>query len=35
MMNLAGVISGKAIYEHRFTIQEAHEILDTTSERAA
>jgi phosphoribosylformimino-5-aminoimidazole carboxamide ribotide isomerase len=35
MMNLAGVISGKAIYENRFTIQEAHDVLDTTSERAA
>jgi len=35
MMNLAGVISGKAIYENRFTIQDAHDVLDTTSERAA
>jgi phosphoribosylformimino-5-aminoimidazole carboxamide ribotide isomerase len=35
MMNLAGVISGKAIYEGRFTIAEAHEILDVSGERPA
>jgi phosphoribosylformimino-5-aminoimidazole carboxamide ribotide isomerase len=33
--NLAGVISGKAIYEGRFTIPEAHAVLDVTSERPA
>ena len=35
LMNLAGIISGKAIYEGRFTIDEAHEILDTSGERPA
>lgn len=35
LMNLAGVISGKAIYEGRFTIAEAHEILDASGERPA
>jgi phosphoribosylformimino-5-aminoimidazole carboxamide ribotide isomerase len=35
LMNLAGVISGKAIYEGRFTIAEAHEILDVSGERPA
>jgi phosphoribosylformimino-5-aminoimidazole carboxamide ribotide isomerase len=35
LMNLAGVISGKALYEHRFTVAEAHQVLDTTRERAA
>ncbi|MDQ3849925.1 MAG: hypothetical protein M3296_04840 [Actinomycetota bacterium] len=35
LMNLAGVISGKAIYEGRFTIAEAHEVLDVSSERVA
>jgi phosphoribosylformimino-5-aminoimidazole carboxamide ribonucleotide (ProFAR) isomerase len=34
-MNLAGIISGKAIYEGRFTIAEAHDILDSSGERAA
>ena len=29
LMNLAGIISGKALYEHKFTVAEAHEILDT------
>jgi phosphoribosylformimino-5-aminoimidazole carboxamide ribotide isomerase len=33
--NLAGVISGKAIYEGRFTIDEAHEVLDVSGERPA
>jgi phosphoribosylformimino-5-aminoimidazole carboxamide ribotide isomerase len=28
LVNLAGVISGKALYERRFTIAEAHELLD-------
>jgi phosphoribosylformimino-5-aminoimidazole carboxamide ribotide isomerase len=35
LMNLAGVISGKALYEHRFTVAEAHDVLDTTGDRAA
>jgi phosphoribosylformimino-5-aminoimidazole carboxamide ribotide isomerase len=35
LMNLAGVISGKAIYEGRFTVAEAHEVLDKTTERAS
>ena len=35
LMNLAGVISGKAIYEGRLTIAEAHEILDVSGERPA
>jgi phosphoribosylformimino-5-aminoimidazole carboxamide ribotide isomerase len=35
LLNLAGVISGKAIYEGRFTIAEAHEILDVSGERPA
>ena len=35
LMNLAGVISGKAIYEGRFTVAEAHEILDVSGERPA
>ena len=35
LMNLAGVISGKAIYEGRFTIAEAHDILDVSGERPA
>ena len=35
LMNLAGVISGKAIYEGRFTIAEAHEVLDVSGERPA
>jgi phosphoribosylformimino-5-aminoimidazole carboxamide ribotide isomerase len=35
LMNLAGIISGKALYEHKFTVAEAHEVLDTTRERAA
>jgi phosphoribosylformimino-5-aminoimidazole carboxamide ribotide isomerase len=33
LMNLAGIISGKAIYEGRFTIPEAHEVLDVSGER--
>jgi phosphoribosylformimino-5-aminoimidazole carboxamide ribotide isomerase len=33
--NLAGVISGKAIYEGRFTIDDAHEVLDVSGERPA
>jgi phosphoribosylformimino-5-aminoimidazole carboxamide ribonucleotide (ProFAR) isomerase len=28
LVNLAGVISGKALYENRFTVAEAHEVLD-------
>jgi phosphoribosylformimino-5-aminoimidazole carboxamide ribotide isomerase len=28
LVNLAGVVSGKALYEKRFTIAEAHELLD-------
>ena len=28
LVNLAGVISGKALYEGRFTVAEAHEVLD-------
>jgi phosphoribosylformimino-5-aminoimidazole carboxamide ribonucleotide (ProFAR) isomerase len=28
LLNLAGIISGKALYEGRFGIQEAHEVLD-------
>jgi phosphoribosylformimino-5-aminoimidazole carboxamide ribotide isomerase len=28
LVNLAGVISGKALYEGRFTIPEVHELLD-------
>src|SRR5213076_771043 len=28
LVNLAGVIAGKALYEGKFTIAEAHEILD-------
>jgi phosphoribosylformimino-5-aminoimidazole carboxamide ribotide isomerase len=28
LVNLAGVISGKALYERRFTVPEAHEVLD-------
>jgi phosphoribosylformimino-5-aminoimidazole carboxamide ribotide isomerase len=28
LLNLAGVISGKALYERRFTVAEAHEVLD-------
>jgi phosphoribosylformimino-5-aminoimidazole carboxamide ribotide isomerase len=35
LMNLAGVISGKAIYEGRFTVADAHEVLDVSGERAA
>ena len=35
LMNLAGVISGKAIYERRFTVAEAHDILDVSAERPA
>ena len=35
LMNLAGVISGKAIYEGRFTVADAHEILDVSGERPA
>ena len=35
LMNLAGVISGKAIYEGRFTIAEAHDVLDVSGERPA
>lgn len=27
LVNLAGVISGKALYEHRFTVQDAHALL--------
>ena len=34
LVNLAGVISGKALYEKRFTIEEAHEVL-RERERAA
>ncbi len=36
VLNLAGVISGKALYERRFTIAEAHELLDSArASRAA
>jgi phosphoribosylformimino-5-aminoimidazole carboxamide ribotide isomerase len=28
LLNLAGVVSGKALYEGRFTIGEGHELLD-------
>ena len=35
LVNLAGVISGKALYERRFTIADAHAILDEASQRAA
>ena len=35
LMNLAGIISGKAIYEGRFTIADAHDVLDSSSERVA
>jgi phosphoribosylformimino-5-aminoimidazole carboxamide ribotide isomerase len=35
LMNMAGIISGKAIYEGRFTIPEAHEVLDVSGERPA
>jgi phosphoribosylformimino-5-aminoimidazole carboxamide ribotide isomerase len=28
LVNLAGVVSGKALYEGRFTIAEVHEVLD-------
>jgi phosphoribosylformimino-5-aminoimidazole carboxamide ribotide isomerase len=28
LVNLAGVVSGKALYERRFTIEAAHEVLD-------
>ncbi len=34
-VNLAGVISGKALYEGRFSIAEAHEVLDVSGERPA
>jgi phosphoribosylformimino-5-aminoimidazole carboxamide ribotide isomerase len=34
LVNLAGVISGKALYEKRFTVAEAHEVL-RERERAA
>ncbi|MEA2296192.1 MAG: phosphoribosylformimino-5-aminoimidazole carboxamide ribotide isomerase, partial [Solirubrobacteraceae bacterium] len=27
-VNLGGVIVGKALYEHRFTVREAHRALD-------
>jgi phosphoribosylformimino-5-aminoimidazole carboxamide ribotide isomerase len=30
LLNLAGVVSGKALYEGRFTIGEAHELLDAS-----
>ena len=33
LVNLAGVISGKAVYEGRFTIAEAHEVLDEEHQR--
>lgn len=35
LVNLAGVISGKAVYEGRFTIEEAHAALDDERQRAA
>jgi phosphoribosylformimino-5-aminoimidazole carboxamide ribonucleotide (ProFAR) isomerase len=35
LANLAGIISGKALYEHKLTIADAHEVLDSTRERAA
>ena len=28
LVNLAGVIAGKSLYEHKFTIAEAHAVLD-------
>jgi phosphoribosylformimino-5-aminoimidazole carboxamide ribonucleotide (ProFAR) isomerase len=31
LVNLAGVISGKALYEQRFTIEEAQELLKERS----
>jgi phosphoribosylformimino-5-aminoimidazole carboxamide ribotide isomerase len=33
LVNLAGVISGKAVYEGRFTIAEAHAVLDEERQR--
>ena len=35
LLNLAGIISGKALYEGRFTIADAHEVLDVSGERPA
>jgi phosphoribosylformimino-5-aminoimidazole carboxamide ribotide isomerase len=35
LMNLAGIISGKALYEGRFTIADAHDVLDVSGERPA
>jgi phosphoribosylformimino-5-aminoimidazole carboxamide ribotide isomerase len=35
LVNLAGVISGKALYENRFTIEEAQQILDEEPRRNA
>jgi phosphoribosylformimino-5-aminoimidazole carboxamide ribotide isomerase len=32
LVNLAGVIAGKALYEGRFTIEEAHEALEGASQ---
>ena len=29
LVNLAGVISGKALYEHRFTVEEARAVLES------
>jgi len=34
LLNLAGVISGKALYERRFTVAEAHAVLDAKPEAA-
>jgi phosphoribosylformimino-5-aminoimidazole carboxamide ribotide isomerase len=28
LVNLAGVIAGKSLYEGKFTIEEAHDVLD-------
>jgi phosphoribosylformimino-5-aminoimidazole carboxamide ribotide isomerase len=30
LVNLAGVVSGKALYEERFTIAQVHEVLDAS-----
>ena len=35
LLNLAGIISGKALYEGRFTIADAHDVLDVSGERPA
>ena len=35
LVNLAGVVSGKALYEERFTIEEAQELLEEREKRSA